>query len=169
MAGPRKKTKPKTGRRAKTDTPDAGKPFGNRRVLTDEEREERRRVVEERHELRRREAAALEAIAPACVAEDDPPVAFARPMQAIDPAGVLLRIPRLSGAGLPGSELVLCARSYDGMNKSPTPRTYALAMVLFRNGNGALRRTVGCSFYSDEIRAVIAALTKYADALGLPP
>jgi hypothetical protein len=138
-----------------------------RRVLTDGERADRDRVLAERAELRRTEVAALRALDPACETDDDPPVVWRIPSRMSGaPNGVLLDRPRLSGRGLPGSRLVLAARSYDGAGPNGgEARDYVTAFARFRDVAGNERRSIGVAFYRDELREVARALVAYADEL----
>lgn len=137
------------------------------RVLTAVERAERDRVRTERRELRRAEVAALRAIDPACETEDDPPVVWRKPARmGGEPSGVLLDLARVSGRGLPGSRLVLAARTYDGAGPNGgDARDYVSAFVRFRDGAGYERRTVGVAVRREELRQVAATLVGYADEL----
>jgi hypothetical protein len=140
--------------------------FG-RPMRTPEEQAEAKRVRDERAELRRQEVAALRAIDPACETEDDPPVAWRTPTRlGGEPNGVLLDLPRVSGRGLRGSRFVLAERSYDGAGPNGgEARDYLTAFVRFRDGQGHERRSVGVAIRRDELRPLIAALTKYAEDL----
>jgi hypothetical protein len=156
-----------------THDPDTGEvyddaaPRRQRRGLTDAERAERDRVLAERTELRRQEMAAIRAIDPACEADDDPPVVWRAPARiGGEPAGVLLDVPRLSGRAKPGSRLVLAERHYDGAGPNGgEPHDYASAFVIYRDGQGNARRTVGVAIHRSELRPVAAALLAYADEL----
>jgi hypothetical protein len=137
---------------------------------TTEEEAEAARVREERAALRRREIADLRAIDPACETEDDPPVVWRVPRRiGGEPNGVLLDLSRLSGRGLPGPRLMLAARSYDGAGPNGgEPHDYVTAFVTFHDGAGYRRRSVGVAIHGTELRAVAAALAKYADERGIP-
>ena len=139
----------------------------SRRFLTDVERAERDRVLAERAELRREEVAALRAVDPACETEDDPPVVWRKPARmGGEPTALLLDLPRVSGRGLPGSRLVLAARSYDGAGPNGgEAHEYATAFVRFRDGAGCQRRTIGVAIRRPELREVARSLSEYADAL----
>jgi hypothetical protein len=79
---------------------------------------------------------------------------------------VLLYVPRASGRALAGSRLVLAARVYDGAGPNRgEPHEYVSAFVVFRNGGGNARRTVGVALRRDEVPAVIDALRRWLDAL----
>jgi len=141
-------------------------PWG-RPMRTPEEQAEAKRVREERDELRRAEVAALRAVDPACEIEGDPPVVWRKPARmGGEPSGVLLDLPRASGRGKPGSRLVLAARSYDGAGPNGGhAHDYATGFVIFRDGAGYPRRTVGVAIHRVELRAAAAALLAYADEL----
>jgi hypothetical protein len=128
---------------------------------------EAERVREERVDLRRAELATFQVIDPAHEVEGDPPVQRIRPARLHgEPKNVLLELPRVSGRGLPGSKLVIAGREYDGNGNNGAPaRKYALLFVRFNNGAGYPYRTVGCSVYRDELRAVAKTLSELADEL----
>ena len=153
---------PKTG-----EVLDNEPPRRRRRVLTDVERDDRERVLAERAELRRAEVAALRALDPACETDGDPPVAWRVPKRmGGQPGGVLLDVPRVSGRGLPGSRLVIAARSYDGAGPNGgEAHEHATCFVAFRDGAGYLRRTVGLAIRREEGRAAVAALTRWLNGL----
>lgn len=146
---------------------DGGAPRRRQGVLTDDERAERERVLAERAELRRAEVAAMRAINPACETDDDPPVVWRAPKRmGGEPNDVLLDLPRVSGRGLPGSRLVLAARSYDGAGPNGgEAHDYVTAFVRFRDGAGYPRRTVGVAIHRADVRAVAAALARWLDDL----
>jgi hypothetical protein len=138
-----------------------------RRVLTDEEEQERNRVLAERADLRRAEVRALRALDPACETEGDPPVVWRAPARmGGEPNGVLLDLSRMSGRGKPGSRLVLARRYYDGAGPNGGRAHHAAtAFVMFRDGAGYLRRTVGTQIHRGEGRALAATLTAWEDEL----
>jgi hypothetical protein len=138
-----------------------------RRVLTDEEEQERQRALAERAELRRAEVTALRAIDPACETNDDPPVIWRAPARmGGDPNGVLLDLPRKSGRGRPGSRFMLAERTYDGAGPNGgEAHDYLTAFVVFRDGRGYLRRTIGVAIHRAEGRAHVAAVTRWLDEL----
>ena len=138
-----------------------------RRVLTEEEEQERQRVREERIDLRRAEVAALRMVDPACETDADPPVVWRAPARmGGEPNGVLLDLPRVSGRGKPGSRFILAERSYDGAGPNGgMAHDYVTAFVVFRDGSGYQRRTVGVAIHRAEGRAHVAALTRWLDEL----
>jgi len=83
-----------------------------------------------------------------------------------EPAGLLVDRARVSGRGLPGSRLVLAPRYYDGTSLNGGEAQHAAtAFVMFRDGAGSLRRTVGTQICRGEGRIVAAALIAWEDAL----
>lgn len=155
------------GHEAAPDTGELRETIPASRVFSEADRTERERVLAERAELRRAEVAALCALAPACEAEGDPPVVWRKPARiGGEPRGLLLDVPRVSGRGLPGSRLIIAARTYDGAGPNGgEPHAHATAFVTFRDGGGYLRRTVGVAIHRAELREVATALNAYADAL----
>ncbi len=143
----------------------SGRP--GRRVLTDEEEQERQRVRAQRAELRRAEVAALRTIDPACETDDDPPVAWRAPARMGGaPNGVLLDLHRLSGRGKAGSRFILAERSYDGAGPNGgEAHDYVTAFVVFRDGAGYQRRSIGAAIHRTEGRAFVAAMTHWLDEL----
>lgn len=150
---------PETGE-VKDDVP-------TRRKRTPEEHAEAERVREERAAQRRTDLAMLRAVDPACEIESDPPVVWRVPVRmGGEPSGVLLDVPRASGRGLPGSRLLLVARSYDGCGPAGgEEHDYVSAFAVFRDGGGHARRMVGVAIHRAELRDVAAALVSYADHL----
>ncbi len=124
-------------------------------------------MIAERAELRRMELAALRSIDPACETEDDPPVVWRAPVRiGGEPNGVLLDLPRLSGRGKRGSHLVIAARSYDGAGPNGgKAHDYVTAFVVFRDGRGYKRRSIGVAIHGAELREVARVLLEYATAL----
>jgi hypothetical protein len=141
-----------------------------RRVLTSEQEQERQRVLAERAEVRRQELAAVRALDPACETDDDPPIVWRAPVRmGGEPNGVLLELPRVSGRGKPGSRLLLAERSYDGAGPNGgEAHDYVTAFVVFRDGAGYQRRTVGAAIHRAEGRAFVAAVTRVVGAGGSP-
>lgn len=161
-------TAPADGERFDPTTGEVLRPGGRPApVATCDEDAEAKNVREERAELRRAEVEAIRAIDPACETEDDPPVVWRRPTRMGGaPSGVLLDLPRVSGRALPGSRLLLAARSYDGAGPNGgEARDYVTAFVVFRAGSGYPRRSVGVALRRAELREVARALTRYADIL----
>jgi hypothetical protein len=152
---------------ADPDTGEVVEDEPSRRRRTPEEVAEAKRIREERAELRRQEVEALCAIDPACEVEGDPPVAWRVPRRmGGEPSGVLLELPRLSGRALPGSRLVLAARSYDGCGPNGgAAHDHVTAFVRFRDGRGYERRSIGVAFHASELREVARALLEYASEL----
>jgi hypothetical protein len=138
-----------------------------RRVLTDVERADRDRVLAERAELRRHEVEALRTIDPACETEDDPPVVWRAPVRmGGEPSGVLLNLPRVSGRGMPGSRLVIAARTYDGAGPNGgEAHDYVTAFVIHRDRGGYERRSIGVAIRRAEGRAFVDALACWLDEL----
>jgi hypothetical protein len=138
-----------------------------RRRRTPEEAAEAMRVREERAELRRAEVAALRTLDPACETEDDPPVVWRTPARlGGEPRGILLDLPRVSGRGRVGSRFVLAARRYDGAGPNGGhAHDYVSAFVIFRDGAGYERRSVGVAIHSSELREVARALLEFATAI----
>jgi hypothetical protein len=140
---------------------------GGRGKLTDEERAKRAGIRAERDALRRAEVATLRATCPACEVEGDAPTVW-RPHPRIgsEPTGLLVDLPRVSGRGLPGSRLVIAARHYDGAGPNGgEPSDYATLFVIFRDAQGAPRRSVGTAIRRQELREVARTLLEYAAAL----
>jgi hypothetical protein len=111
---------------------------------------------------------ALDALSPALPTPDDPPVretgsALTDVSHARELAP-LLRIPRVSGRGLPGSALVVTARDYDG-NNGGASGPYVLVHVEFRDGSGFRCRTQGVAIRGRELREVADALRAEAERL----
>lgn len=138
-----------------------------RRTRTPEERAEAERVREERRAQRQADLAVLRMVDPACETEADPPVTWRAPAKIGGaPNGVLLDVARSSGRGLPGSRLVLAARSYDGAGPNGgAAQEYVTAFAVFRDGGGHLRRSIGVAIRRAELRDVAATLAAYADHL----
>ena len=155
---------------ADPDTGEVMEDEPSRRRRTPNEVAEAKRIREERADLRRQEVAALRAIDPACEVEGDPPVAWRVPRRmGGEPSGVLLELPRLSGRGLPGSRLVLAARSYDGCGPNGgAAHEYVTAFVRFRDGHGYERRTMGVAFRVSDLREVARVLLIEASRLEAP-
>jgi len=155
---------------ADPDTGEVVEDEHSRRRRTPEEVAEAKRIREERAAYRRQEVAALRAIDPACEVEGDPPVAWRAPVRmGGEPNGVLLDLPRLSGRGLPGSRLVLAARTYDGCGPNGgEAHDHVTAFVRFPDGRGYERRSIGVAFHASELRAVARVLLLEASRLGAP-
>lgn len=111
-------------------------------------------------ELRRQEVAALRSIDPA-------PVVWRAPVRmGGEPSDVLLNLPRVSGRGMPGSRLVMAARSYDGAGPNGgEAHDYVTAFVRFRDRGGYERRTTGVAIRRAEGRAFVDALACWLDEL----
>lgn len=141
-----------------------------RRRRTPEEAADAKRVREERAELRRQEVEALRAIDPACEVEGDPTIDWRVPVRmGGEPRGLLLELPRLSGRGLPGSRLVLAARSYDGCGPNGgVAHDHVTAFVRYRDGRGYERRSIGVAFHATELREVARVLLLEASRLEAP-
>jgi hypothetical protein len=139
----------------------------SRRRRTPEEVAAAKRICEERAAYRRQEVAALRAIDPACEVEGDPPVAWRVPRRmGGEPRGVLLEVPRLSGRALPGSCLVLAARSYDGCGPNGgEAHDHVTAFIRFRDSRGYERRSMGVSIHASELREVARVLLEHASEL----
>lgn len=147
---------------------------GKRRRLTPEERAERDAHREALGAWKTRQLDALEAISPALAHPDGPPIRDVRPVVQIAPGDLgaeavdLYREPRLSTSGRPGSALVIRARKYDGSGPSGGfHHEYVAVFAEWRDAHGGTYRTRGATIRADEVRAVIAALTEWADSL--PP
>jgi hypothetical protein len=155
---------------ADPDTGEVVEDEPSRRRRTPDEIAEAKRIREERSALRQQEVAALRAIDPACEVEDDPPVAWRAPARmGGEPSGVLLDLPRPSGRGLPGSHLVLAARTYDGCGPNGgAAHEYVTAFVRFRDGRGYERRTMGVAFRESDLREVARVLLIEASRLEAP-
>jgi hypothetical protein len=142
-----------------------GAPRRRRRVpLTPEEQA----VLDQRKHDRAWMRRALEAISPALVVEGDPPLReLGIPLTDVSRAregAPLLRLPRLSGQGGPGSALVASARDYDGASGGE-PGTYVLLCVEFHDGAAHKCRTRGVVVRRDDLGPLARALTAYADEL----
>ncbi len=161
----------KAGTMTTTIAPEAGAVSDDattrRRMRTPEERAEAERVREERRAQRRADLAILRIVDPGCETEADPPVTWRAPAKmGGEPNGILLEVARSSGRGLPGSRLVLAARSYDGAGPNGgAAHDYVTAFAVFRDGGGHLRRTTGVAIRRAELRDVAATLAAYADHL----
>jgi hypothetical protein len=135
-----------------------------RRVLTPEEHA----VLDQRREDRAWMRRALEARSPALVVESDPPLReLGKPLTDVSRARevrVLLRAPRLSGQGGPGTSLVISVRDYDGANGGE-PGRYLVLFIEFHDGAGHKCRTRGVRVTLDDLRPVARALMAYADEL----
>lgn len=141
--------------------------FPGKKPPTEAEREAAREVREQRAAARRDEVAAIRAVDPACEIEGEA-VHWRVPAKiaTTSPAGELASWPRVSGRGLPGSRLTLCARAYDGNGPNGgEARDYVSAFVLFHDLAGHPRRSIGCAIRREELRAVARALVAHADAL----
>lgn len=141
--------------------------FPGKKPPTEAEREAAREVREARAAARSVEIAAIRAADPACELEGEA-VHWRVPakMASTSPAGELASWPRVSGRGLPGSKLLLCARAYDGNGPSGgEAREYVTAFVMFRDLAGHPRRSIGCAIRREELRDVARALVAHADAL----
>ena len=139
-------------------------PRRRRRVQTDAERA----VVVERKAQRARMLAALDALSPALIASGDPPLRETGPALAdvsrARESATLLRLPRLSGTGGPGSALVVTGRDYDGRNGGEATH-YVLVHAEFHDGAGFRCRSRGVAIRAAELPAVARALLEYATAL----
>jgi hypothetical protein len=125
-------------------------------------------VLDQRKQDRAWMRRALEALSPALVVEGDPSLrelgsALTDVSRAREVAP-LLRLPRVSGRGGPGSALVVSARDYDGASGGE-PGTYVLLCVEFHDGAAHKCRTRGVAVRRDDLRPLARALTKYADEL----
>jgi hypothetical protein len=141
--------------------------FPGKKPPTEAEREAAREVREARAAARRDEVAAIRAVDPACELEGEA-VHWRVPARiaATSPAGELANWPRVSGRGLPGSKLTLCARAYDGTGPNGgEAREYVTAFVMFHDLAGHPRRSIGCAIRREELRDVARALVAHADAL----
>ena len=126
-----------------------------KRVRTPEE--EQVAAAEARH--RAAVATALESVCPALLAEGDPPVRDGGLLPAAQVAP-LLRLPRLSISGAPGSALVVSVREGDA-------GPYMLAHVEF-HAKGYQFRTRGVAIQATEARAFARALLQWADERDAP-
>jgi hypothetical protein len=154
-----------------THDPDTGEmhddPSRPRRRRRRERTPEEQAVCDERRAQRGRLLAAVEALSPALAAPGDPPVREGAPLIDVSCArevAPLLRLPRASGQGGPGSALVASARDYDGASGGE-PGSYVLACVEYHDGAGFKCRTRGVALRRGDLRPVAAALLAYADAL----
>jgi hypothetical protein len=130
-----------------------------------EEDAEAKRVREARAELRRAEVAAMRAIDPACETENDPPVVWRAPVRmGGDPRGVIFTAERLSGRGLPGSQIVCALREYDGCgpNGGP-PHVYLTTFTTFADSAGYRRRSMGSALRREEWRPYALSVLRLAD------
>ena len=135
---------------------------GPRRALTRDEQA----VLDQRREDRAWMRRALEALSPALVSEDDPPlrepgklltdVSRAREVR------VLLRAPRLSGQGGPGTSLIVSVRDYDGGNGGE-PGRYLLLCIEYHDGAGHKCRTRGVRLTLSDLRPLARLFADYAD------
>jgi hypothetical protein len=133
-----------------------------KRELTPEELQ----AKEERRAWRMAKLRALEALSPALplegesVRETDGVIEITKALE----LAPLLKLPRLSGKGGPGSSLVVSHRSYDGMGGG-SAMTYAVLFAEFHDRSGYRARTRGVTVRLEELRQVAAALTSLADQL----
>ncbi len=137
-----------------------------RKRRTPEELEAAKKIVEARIARRDRQSAILECLSPASASPDGPPVREQSGLMDISGARdvpELLRIPRDSGTGNPGSALVLVARDFDGLTGG-TARVYATLYTSFADGAGFKARTRGTAIRLEEIAPLIAALEAFAAA-----
>jgi hypothetical protein len=133
-----------------------------KRELTPEELQ----AKEERRQWRMAKLRALEALSPSLplegesVRETDGVIEITKALE----LAPLLKLPRLSGKGGPGSSLVVSHRSYDGMGGG-SAMTYAVLFAEFHDRSGYRARTRGVAVRVEELRQVAAALTTLADEL----
>jgi hypothetical protein len=123
-------------------------------------------IVDARNARRDRQTAILEALSPALASPDGPPLREQSGL--IDISGAreipeLLRIPRLSGRGGPGSALVLVARLYDGMTGGEA-HAYCTLFTAFSDRQGFCARTRGTAIHVSDVAPLIAALEAFAAA-----
>jgi len=138
-------------------------PRRRRRELTPEEQA----VVDERAARKRldsaRLVAVLEALSPGLVTPADPPLReLGRPLRDVSrarEAAPLLRLPRLSGSGGPGSALVASERDYDGDNEGAAG-PYVLLHVEYHDGQAFRCRTRGVRLLPTDLPPVALALAK---------
>lgn len=125
------------------------------------------RIRAERAAHRQRDIAAIRAVDPACEVEGDPPVQWRVPaVIGAEPSGIILELARDSGRGMPGSRVVVARRSYDGTGPSGgNARETVTVFVVFRDGAGHLRRTVGVALHASELRDIADALNASANSL----
>lgn len=146
---------------------DDGVIIGTRRKRrTTEELEAAKKIVEARNARRDRQAAILEALSPALASPDGPPLREQSGLLDISGAREipeLLRLPRTSGTGGPGSALVLVARDFDGLTGGDA-RVYCTLFASFADGQGFTCRTRGTAIRLEEIPALVAALEAFAAA-----
>ena len=149
------------------DTGEVNDDVPTRRKRTPEEHAEAERIRDERAAQRRADLAMLRAVDPACETESDAPIVWRLPVRmGGEPSSVLLDVPRVSGRGMPGSRLLIAARSYDGAGPNGgQEHDYVSAFVVFRDGGGHARRTIGVAIHRAELRDVAAALVAHADRL----
>lgn len=134
------------------------------RELTPEEQETKR----EREAYRRTKFQVLEALCPALAVEADHMAGHLDDLIDTTKArdvGTLLRLPRKSGQGWPGSSLVLARREYLG-GTGGDARTYLLLFVeAVDRGAHRYRAGRGVTLNADDLRPVAKVLTELADAL----
>jgi hypothetical protein len=127
---------------------------------------EGRAVLDQRSEDRAWMRRALEALSPALVVECDPSLReLGKPLTDVSRAREvipLLRVPRPTGQGGPGSELVASVRDYDGASGGE-PNAYVLLCVHFHDGAGHKCRTRGVRLIREDWRPLAAVLTRLAD------
>jgi hypothetical protein len=132
------------------------------RELTPEELQ----AKEERRQWRTAKLRALEALSPALpiegetVHDKDGVIEITKAVE-LTP---LLKVPRTSGRGGPGSSLILSHRAYDGMGGGEA-KTYAVLFAEYHDFHGYRCRTRGVAVRHEEMRAVASALVSLADAL----
>jgi hypothetical protein len=135
-----------------------------RRALTPEEQA----VVDQRREDRAWMRRALEALSPALVADGDPPLRelgkLLTDVSRAREVTPLLRVPRPTGQGGPGSALVASARDYDG-GSGGEPGRYVSLFAEYFDGGAHKCRTRGVAVRREALRPLGRVLIQYADEL----